>query len=336
MKFHPYADAFPLLEGEEFDELVRDIDKNGQHHPVVIFDGMILDGRNRWRACQQLGIPHREITFRGDDPAAYVVSENITRRHLTPAQRAIAAEKLATALAGRPVAGTAKAGSPEHATTIDEAAKLMDASRTSVKRVRKVRKQAAPEVVAAMDAGEITPTAAENLATRPPEEQREIMTTASSPREVAAKANTVAKQVAAGVSKGQASPKTVMSRQMDLPDLRVVQDVAADWERDAALIKELNPDRLALFLTQLEKSRTATTRLINLIKTGSAAGSEAKTSALKASGAKGTATTKARAAKAASKAVDAVPGGFKEPPAKAAPRKRAAAKKAPAAPEASA
>jgi ParB-like nuclease domain len=85
---HPLADLFPLMEGAEFDELVADIKKNGQREPIVLYDGMILDGRNRVRACLAAGLPkincrHPKI----DDPAAYVVSANIRRRHLSAEQK---------------------------------------------------------------------------------------------------------------------------------------------------------------------------------------------------------------------------------------------------------
>jgi hypothetical protein len=84
LKFHPLADIFPLMEGAEFDELVADIKANGQRDPIILFDGQILDGRNRYRACLAAGI--KPDVIEGDiwvgNPAAYVISVNIRRRHL--------------------------------------------------------------------------------------------------------------------------------------------------------------------------------------------------------------------------------------------------------------
>jgi ParB-like chromosome segregation protein Spo0J len=88
-EFHPLADIFPLMEGAEFDELVADIKANGLHEDIVLYKGKILDGRNRYRACLAAGVP--PLTYNADsfitDPAAYVVSANVHRRHLTVDQR---------------------------------------------------------------------------------------------------------------------------------------------------------------------------------------------------------------------------------------------------------
>src|SRR5262245_55524421 len=86
---HPLAAIFPLMEGAEFDELVADIKANGQRQWIVTYEGMILDGRNRYRACLAAGV--KPGVQKGDDcvgdPAAYVVSANIHRRHLTAEQK---------------------------------------------------------------------------------------------------------------------------------------------------------------------------------------------------------------------------------------------------------
>src|SRR5262249_53020714 len=102
LKFHPIADIFPLMEGAEFDALVADIKANGLLLPIELYDGMILDGRNRYRAVRELGWHPDQILewhtlttgpsggdtdLRVDDPFAYVISKNIRRRHLTAEQK---------------------------------------------------------------------------------------------------------------------------------------------------------------------------------------------------------------------------------------------------------
>jgi ParB-like chromosome segregation protein Spo0J len=112
LKFHPLADIFPLMEGEEFDALVADIKANGLIEPIVMLDGMILDGRNRYRACVAADVEPTFRPFTGDDPAAYVISANIHRRHLTAEQKRELIAKLIKAQpekSDRQIAGAAKA-----------------------------------------------------------------------------------------------------------------------------------------------------------------------------------------------------------------------------------
>ena len=102
IEFHPLSQLFPLIEGQEFEDLVADIREYGVREPIWICDGQIIDGRNRYRASTVAAVdcPMREYT--GDDPAAFVVSLNLKRRHLTESQRAMVAAKLANLDRGRP------------------------------------------------------------------------------------------------------------------------------------------------------------------------------------------------------------------------------------------
>ena len=91
-KFHEMSNYLPILEGEEFDSLVEDIKDFGQIVPATIYEGKILDGRNRYNACKKLNIPLITITWKpskdtGLTPLQYVISENIMRRHLNEAQK---------------------------------------------------------------------------------------------------------------------------------------------------------------------------------------------------------------------------------------------------------
>lgn len=91
MNFHPVANIFPLLEGAEFDALVTDIADHGQLEAIWLHpDGSILDGRNRYRACAELGLAPEYRQWDGEPGTeeAFVVSPNLHRRHLDREQRA--------------------------------------------------------------------------------------------------------------------------------------------------------------------------------------------------------------------------------------------------------
>jgi len=88
MQFHQIADLFPLMEGEQFRNFVADIKENGLINPIYIYEGQILDGRNRYNACLKLGIEPRYVKYTGDDPVGFVISKNLHRRHLNAYQRA--------------------------------------------------------------------------------------------------------------------------------------------------------------------------------------------------------------------------------------------------------
>jgi ParB-like chromosome segregation protein Spo0J len=68
LQFYPLADIFPLMEGTEFDELVADIKPHGLIEPIVIYEDMILDRRNRYRACIAADVEPVFRPFTGGSP----------------------------------------------------------------------------------------------------------------------------------------------------------------------------------------------------------------------------------------------------------------------------
>jgi hypothetical protein len=95
MKIHRLAKYFPLLEGEEFDQMVEDIRENGQNDIITMVGDEILDGVNRWRVCDKLGIePKTKQLPSGKDPLKFVISENIRRRQLDKSQKAALAVEM--------------------------------------------------------------------------------------------------------------------------------------------------------------------------------------------------------------------------------------------------
>lgn len=87
-ELHPLCTLFPRLAGGEFDALVADIKANGLRQPIILHEGMILDGGNRYRACIEAGVTPKFVKFDGDNVVAFVLSANLHRRHMTPGQQA--------------------------------------------------------------------------------------------------------------------------------------------------------------------------------------------------------------------------------------------------------
>jgi N6-adenosine-specific RNA methylase IME4 len=88
---HPAADIFPLLPEDELQQLADNIAANGLLYPIILFDGLVLDGRNRLAACELASVVPTFDHWTGDDPIAYVISCNIARRHLNKTQAAFCA-----------------------------------------------------------------------------------------------------------------------------------------------------------------------------------------------------------------------------------------------------
>jgi hypothetical protein len=169
---HPIGKLFPLFSAEELSKLAKDITKQGLLHPIAIYQGKILEGWNRYRALQDLDIIEEShfTTFEGteEEAIAYVVGQNMLRRHLTDNQRKqIAGDLLAmeeAKKAGRPSKyhniqkEKLSAGADEFISKDEQAEKLAEqfhVTKEGVESAAKLRKHA-PEVADAIKAGEGT------------------------------------------------------------------------------------------------------------------------------------------------------------------------------------
>ncbi len=97
MKTHWVADMYPLNESD-IAALAEDIKANGQIAPIkMLKDGCIIDGRNRWMACQKAGVEPLIDVINPDGEEvpdeklfALATSCNSMRRDMTTSERAVA------------------------------------------------------------------------------------------------------------------------------------------------------------------------------------------------------------------------------------------------------
>ncbi len=161
MKFHRYSEIFPLIEGTALDELVADIKAHGLREKIWLYEGKILDGRNRFLACQKAKIDPHYRKYTGDDPLAFVVSLNIQRRHLSESQRAMAASRFKEMASANLHSGDKTAA----------AAEAFNVSRRSVFHADKVLESGSKALKQAVESTEISVSKASTVVNLPKSEQ---------------------------------------------------------------------------------------------------------------------------------------------------------------------
>lgn len=238
LEYHPIANIFPLIEDQEFADFVEDIRTRGLADPIVLLDGAILDGRNRYRALQELrpGLtppdePSFFIEFDGTDPLAFVISKNLKRRHLNIPQRADVAAKMATLPPWRP---SNKAANLPGSIPQDVAAKTLSISERAVRMAKRVHEAGVDELRAALTRGIIATDTAAQLAELPTDEQRRIVT-AQSPN-LSRHARTAVKQYHRAERE-----RMLGERQMEAPD-GIFGVILEDFEWDFATYSEAGKD----------------------------------------------------------------------------------------------
>lgn len=176
MEVHPLANVFPMMSSSEIDELAADIRENGLHEPVWLYGGRVIDGRNRLEACARANVEVRIREFLGaaDELLPFVISLNLRRRHLSESQRGMVAANLANMPLGGAVYRSANLQTEIAPVTQSDAADMLNVSARTVAAAVKVKNEAPPEVVQAVQAGEMSVSLAAEVVELPAEDRAAI------------------------------------------------------------------------------------------------------------------------------------------------------------------
>ncbi|WKL14772.1 plasmid replication/partition related protein [Comamonas testosteroni] len=198
------------LTPDEYESLERSILAEGCRDSLVVWGDLLIDGHNRYGICRKHGLPFNTVQatqFKNmDDVHLWMIDQHLGRRSVSDFQRGvlalrkreIIAERRAAAAAAVNAAKAAQPASeqapwegdtdPVVAEALASVAKVPDealdtrealarAARLSagqVKMIETIQEKAAPEVVAAVKAGELSLNAAAVVATLPEEEQQAV------------------------------------------------------------------------------------------------------------------------------------------------------------------
>lgn len=171
-EFHPLANIFPLIDGQAYQDLMADVLRHGVREPVWMYEGKILDGRNRYRAAKAMRVECPMHEYTGQDATAFVISLNLHRRHLNESQRGMVAAKLANLSDGQ---RASSANLPTIAVSQSDAADMLNVSTRTVTAAAKVQAEAPQEVAKAVEAGSVSINLATQFVALPIEAQQEAM-----------------------------------------------------------------------------------------------------------------------------------------------------------------
>lgn len=176
MKFHEYANIYRMLPDNELAKLAQDIKEKGQLLPITLYENQILDGRNRYKACEIAGIKPRIEEYTGDDPLGFVASLNDHRRHDTDNERAMVGARMANLKHGtnrHDLESSMETSRP--AVSIERAAELSGSTTASIKRAKPIVTTGIQELQDMVDSGEVSIRAGSEVAKLPEEDQRKAV-----------------------------------------------------------------------------------------------------------------------------------------------------------------
>lgn len=263
---HPLSAAFPAMSDDEYKELKDSIENIGVKNAITMYEGMVLDGWNRYQAAQELGMPcPTQNLGPADDPRDFVLAQNKARRHITQAQLALAVTAVHSwRPAGNPGFVQSDTQYPVGKTNAQLAA-LAGVSEPTIKQAKAVQSKAAPEVLEAVKRGEIGLPKAAAIAQMPPEQQAAAIKAPlapagaakhrGKPKKVAAVKLVNAEIKAAQATQAQTAAEERTHQLQD--ELRVVREQLTEAQEDMASVSKVldSGDQLAAALAEAKKFR---------------------------------------------------------------------------------
>ncbi|WP_311221880.1 MULTISPECIES: plasmid replication/partition related protein [unclassified Acidovorax] len=181
------------LTPQELESLERSILAEGCRDALVLWGDVLVDGHNRYGICVRHGLPFQTVQATRfetmEDVHLWMIEQHLGRRSVSDFQRGILALRKKEIMQARQSRTQAtQAVDPSEDAPADQVASLptqapdaLDSreaiaraariSSSQVLMIEKIRKQAAPEVVAAVKSGAISINAAAAVATLPQDEQ---------------------------------------------------------------------------------------------------------------------------------------------------------------------
>ena len=186
------------LTPDEHDALERSILAEGCRDALVLWGDVLVDGHNRHGICQKHGIPFNTVqnaTFKSmDDVHLWMIDQHLGRRSVSDFQRGVLALRKKDIMSARVQASKAAAPAPQALAadasagdaatsastppwevdplpTRESIAKAARISSSTVSQIEKIQKEATPELVAAVKAGDISINAAAAVASLSVDEQ---------------------------------------------------------------------------------------------------------------------------------------------------------------------
>lgn len=191
------------LTADEHEALERSLLAEGCRDALVLWGDVLVDGHNRYGICQKHGLPFNTVQNPKlktlEDVHLWMIDQHLGRRSVSDYQRGVLALRKREIVAGRraraqaqanearpgdevvrpeeeeaSLEATAKAAvlEPKPLQSREDIARAARLSSSQVGMIEKIQKQAAPEVVAALKAGELSLNAAAVVASLPVAEQQ--------------------------------------------------------------------------------------------------------------------------------------------------------------------